>query len=54
MQRDNTGLIALLRKTLQDVQDSLLNDSTEIQELKRCLLRTIAELESELKTRPVA
>jgi hypothetical protein len=53
MQRKTAELVTVLRQTLKDVQDSVWTDSPAIQELKRCLLQTIASLESDLKEEPV-
>lgn len=53
MQRKTSELIGLLHRTLLDVQDSVWTDSPAIQELKRCLLRTIADLESDLQVKPI-
>jgi hypothetical protein len=47
--RPTPELVSLLRITLQDVQESIWKDSPSIQELKRAILRAIADLESEKK-----
>ena len=47
MRRTMPELADVLRKTLQDVQDSLQSDTPAMLELKRSLLRTIAALQLE-------
>jgi hypothetical protein len=49
MHREMADLIAVLRSALQDVQDSVWNDSPAILEMKRRVLQTIIELEADLK-----
>ena len=51
---DTAGLIGVLRKTLEDVQDSAQADSPVIQELKRCILRSIVELQAVSEGAPSA
>jgi len=48
-QRSTQELISILRNTLRAVQESIWNDSLSVRELKRFTLRTIAELEVDLK-----
>jgi hypothetical protein len=47
--RPTTELIALLRKTLIDVQEGIWRETPAIKEMKRSILRAIAELEADLK-----
>ncbi len=47
--RPTTELIAILRKTLSDVQERVWRETPAIQEMKRGILRAIAELESDFK-----
>jgi hypothetical protein len=47
IQRRPSELIVVLRSTLQTIQDSVWKDSPATQELKRAILRVIADLESE-------
>ena len=49
MRHDTAELIVILRKTLEDVQDSVRRESAAVQEMKRSILRTIAELRAELR-----
>lgn len=45
-------LVAILRKTLTDVQERVWRETPAIREMKRGILRTIAELETDLKRPP--
>jgi hypothetical protein len=47
--RPTTELIALLRKTLTDVQEGIWRETPAIKEMKRGILRAIAELETDLE-----
>lgn len=47
--RPTTELIAILRRTLTDVQERIWRETPAIQEMKRGILRAIAELESDGK-----
>jgi len=47
--RPTTELIAILRRTLTDVQERVWRETPAIQEMKRGILRAIAELESDTK-----
>lgn len=50
--RPTTELIAILRRTLTDVQERVWRETPAIREMKRGILRTIAELESDIKSTP--
>jgi hypothetical protein len=52
VQRSTTELIAILRKTLLEVQDRVWRETPAVRDMKRGILRTIAELESDLKGTP--
>jgi hypothetical protein len=47
--RPTTELVALLRKTLTDVQEGIWRETPAIKEMKRGILRAIAELETDLE-----
>jgi hypothetical protein len=47
--RPTTELIALLRKTLTEVQEGIWRETPAIKEMKRGILRAIAELEADLQ-----
>lgn len=47
--RPTTELIAILRKTLTDVQERVWRETPTIRDMKRGILRTIAELEADTK-----
>ena len=47
--RPTTELIAILRRTLTDVQERVWRETPAIQEMKRGILRAIAELETDIK-----
>jgi hypothetical protein len=49
MQLETAELVEALRKTLHDIQDTVRHDSAAIQNMKRAILRAIAELEADLK-----
>jgi hypothetical protein len=49
--RPTTELIAILRRTLTDVQERVWRETPAIQEMKRGILRAIAELESDTKAK---
>ena len=49
-QPDRATLVAMLRKALETVQDSSWRESDALTELKRDLLRAIAELEAQTST----
>lgn len=50
--RPTSELIAILRKTLTAVQEGVWRETPAIREMKRGILRAIAELESDGKVRP--
>ncbi len=52
--RPTSELIAILRKTLTDVQERVWRETPAIREMKRGILRAIAELESDGKRKPSA
>jgi len=50
--RPTNELIAILRRTLTDVQERVWRETPAIREMKRGILRAIAELESDIKPKP--
>ncbi len=50
--RPTKELIAILRRTLRDVQDGVWKETPAIRDMKRGILRAIAELETDLKVTP--
>jgi hypothetical protein len=50
--RPTSELVALLRKTLTAVQEGVWRETPAIQEMKRGILRAIAELEADYKGTP--